>query len=360
MSALTDTELHWLHNDRLYLCSPSACCLWMRLLPLMYTSERPGFLQVNGSPMSAAYLGIKTGYVPDEVSRCLAELSASGIACATDAGPVYCKVLVAAMREEERHFREEEQMAAEEARETARQEEQRRLSFSVRGKKGAEVRAARRLALSQAQAKLKLSSSLAEAQLTVSLERPEIPTLSGADPPDTRIFEQPPPLYLSSLSSLPEEEKKMQYPQKGWGPGEERIKRDTMPPLPESLDTPEFRQAWERWLRHRREIGSPLKRTAAESNLRTFEKWGVARAIAAIDNTIFKGWVGLGEPERLPLFVRSNSNVPTSKYTEARFRREHRSDTQPGIGDGGGEAISGRDVGSDQHGSGPQGNSESH
>lgn len=67
--------------------------------------------------------------------------------------------------------------------------------------------------------------------------------------------------------------------------------------IPPSLDTPEFRAAWERWKTHRREIRHTLKPTTAASQLRTLEAWGVARAIAAIDHTVFKGWQGLVEPQ---------------------------------------------------------------
>jgi hypothetical protein len=60
-----------------------------------------------------------------------------------------------------------------------------------------------------------------------------------------------------------------------------------------------FRQAWSRWLEHRRQIRKPLKPATAATQLQRFVAWGQARAIVAIEHTLFNGWIGLREPDEL-------------------------------------------------------------
>ena len=67
--------------------------------------------------------------------------------------------------------------------------------------------------------------------------------------------------------------------------------------LPPGLDTDAFREAWNLWCRHRREIKKPLKPTMAEQQLSQFVEWGESRSIAAIRHTVAKGWQGIQEPE---------------------------------------------------------------
>lgn len=67
--------------------------------------------------------------------------------------------------------------------------------------------------------------------------------------------------------------------------------------LPVSIDTSEFREALERWIRHRMEIKHPVKPTMLSALLKKCSEWGSARSIRAIDHTILMGWQGLREPE---------------------------------------------------------------
>lgn len=67
--------------------------------------------------------------------------------------------------------------------------------------------------------------------------------------------------------------------------------------IPESLNVPGFPEKFEEWIKHRKEIRKPVTQTQCEGLLKQFEKWGVRRAIAAIDHTILKGWQGLAEPD---------------------------------------------------------------
>ncbi len=78
---------------------------------------------------------------------------------------------------------------------------------------------------------------------------------------------------------------------------EEKKKPPTPLAFPEVLDTVEFRAAWKDWVRHRNEIKKPLKPTMVGAQLRRCEKLGHAAAIAMIENTIEKGYVGLLEPD---------------------------------------------------------------
>lgn len=68
-------------------------------------------------------------------------------------------------------------------------------------------------------------------------------------------------------------------------------------PIPESLQTPEFLDAWETWKRFRKEKRAPVTPTMAVSQLKQFSGWGPARAVAAIEHTILKGWQGIQEPQ---------------------------------------------------------------
>lgn len=66
-----------------------------------------------------------------------------------------------------------------------------------------------------------------------------------------------------------------------------------------ALDTPFFRGAWALWIQHRKEIGPKhaLKPTQARSQLKMLGKLGAAAAIAMIEHTIEKGWIGLQAPD---------------------------------------------------------------
>lgn len=77
------------------------------------------------------------------------------------------------------------------------------------------------------------------------------------------------------------------------------------------FDSPEFCSAWERWKRHRIETKHPLKPSTEAAQLTVMESWGVQRAIAAIDHTIFKGWQGLKEPEH---YQQANQRPKNAAY----------------------------------------------
>ena len=67
--------------------------------------------------------------------------------------------------------------------------------------------------------------------------------------------------------------------------------------LPIALDTTEFRAAWLEWQLHRSEIRKKLTPTSVKRQLKQLAEMGPARAIAAIEWTIAKGWTGIREPD---------------------------------------------------------------
>jgi len=69
------------------------------------------------------------------------------------------------------------------------------------------------------------------------------------------------------------------------------------PSFPGSLSSEAFRSAWSTWVKHRSEIRKPLKPTQMAAQLKKLAQMGEARAIAAIEHTVEKGWQGLREPE---------------------------------------------------------------
>lgn len=89
-------------------------------------------------------------------------------------------------------------------------------------------------------------------------------------------------------------------------------------PIPESLNSEAFRDAWVRWCKHRSEIRQPLKPTMCDGQLRELLAMGHDRAIAALNHTIAKGWTGLREPDISP------PTVQQAKQDDRQAERERR------------------------------------
>ena len=68
--------------------------------------------------------------------------------------------------------------------------------------------------------------------------------------------------------------------------------------IPASLKTPEFEEAWKRFVRHRRQKKASLTKEAAKGQLRKLEKIGPERATSAVDYSIAQGWQGIFEETR--------------------------------------------------------------
>jgi len=63
--------------------------------------------------------------------------------------------------------------------------------------------------------------------------------------------------------------------------------------FPPSLDTENFREAWNRWEAYRREIHKPLTTTTVTAQLKKLSALGPDAAAACIDQSIGHGWRGL-------------------------------------------------------------------
>lgn len=68
-------------------------------------------------------------------------------------------------------------------------------------------------------------------------------------------------------------------------------------PIPQSLDTQEFREAWTDFCQHRTEKRKPLTETTCKKSMKWFLEIGVKRAIASLEYTTRMGWQGIREPE---------------------------------------------------------------
>jgi len=74
---------------------------------------------------------------------------------------------------------------------------------------------------------------------------------------------------------------------------EEKSIQPPLPPLPESLDTAEFRRAWTDWEQHRKELKKPLTPTSVSRLYATLAKLGSVRAVVELDRSIANGWRGV-------------------------------------------------------------------
>jgi len=68
-------------------------------------------------------------------------------------------------------------------------------------------------------------------------------------------------------------------------------------PIPEGLDTEQFRAAWGEWEQHKSECRNKLTPTAAKRLLAKLGDMGHDRAVAAIMHSIAQGWKGVYEPK---------------------------------------------------------------
>lgn len=66
-----------------------------------------------------------------------------------------------------------------------------------------------------------------------------------------------------------------------------------MPPIPDSLDGPEFREAWGEWLEYRRERRPKVTPRSARMALKQLAEWGPAAAVAGIRHSIAQGYQGI-------------------------------------------------------------------
>lgn len=96
-------------------------------------------------------------------------------------------------------------------------------------------------------------------------------------------------------------------------------------PLPKEIDTPQMRDAWRMWCKHRKEIGHALTETQMLAQLKELVKVGEPQAIRGIEYTVSRGWQGLRYPdesEQLPAKPREKTQAEKDAIlAEVRARR---------------------------------------
>jgi hypothetical protein len=72
--------------------------------------------------------------------------------------------------------------------------------------------------------------------------------------------------------------------------------KPSMKPMPPELDTFEFREAWDKWIRHLDEVGKVPSSVAEDEQLAKLAAWGADRASAAIAHSLVNNWKSIHEP----------------------------------------------------------------
>lgn len=83
----------WQSNISLKLCSTSTRCLWFELIILMASSEKYGFLCVNGKPMKVSLISKLTCMTRQQIIKGLKELEEKEIFSRDENGVIFSKKL---------------------------------------------------------------------------------------------------------------------------------------------------------------------------------------------------------------------------------------------------------------------------
>ena len=87
--------------------------------------------------------------------------------------------------------------------------------------------------------------------------------------------------------------------------------------MPATLDTPQFREAWDRWINYRKQRKFPtLKPASVEEQLRRLVTWGHDSAIQSISDSIANGYQGLFPPKHAVAGASSGS-MSKNRYQQA-------------------------------------------
>ncbi len=121
----------------------------------------------------------------------------------------------------------------------------------------------------------------------------DTPSVPHADPIGT------PPISKSQSQSSRSESKNQEYTE-----------------IPRALDSPEFREAWAAWERHRSETKKKLTPTAVQMQFKKLESWGIERAVAAIQFSIGNGYQGIFEPNQSRGVSHGTGHSKPAEYTQ--------------------------------------------
>jgi hypothetical protein len=108
----------WLNEPTLRLCGYAARGLWADMLALMYQSDEPGRLMINGKAMTPDQLAHLRGGTTDEVKSLLAELEGAGVFSRDEGGVIFSRRMVrdsidreSARQRQQRHRTRDRQQA---------------------------------------------------------------------------------------------------------------------------------------------------------------------------------------------------------------------------------------------------------
>jgi hypothetical protein len=85
------------------------------------------------------------------------------------------------------------------------------------------------------------------------------------------------------------------------------------------FESDEFRQAWQDWINHRKEIRKKITPLSARKSFSQFVKIGEARTIAAINNSIMHGWTGIFEAKQSEHSASHREAKKANEYPERPF-----------------------------------------
>ena len=352
----------WLSDEKLRACSYSARGLWIDMLSLMHKNDRRGYLQLNGKPVTAAQLARMTGGATDEVTHLLAELFNAGVASATDDGLIYSRRIT---RDE--HIRQIRREAGAKGGNPKLKGGYSDAGFVYAMQRDADksvkIGVSKTPKVCAKQVSAKHNGQLVEilgcwpvhnmGVAETSLHEAFRPQCVGGEwfcLSDEDVQSIPVRLHMqnvkqtsskgqANVKQTPKQTSDSDYelntntntntnplpPCDSSQPKKARGKREgtVAPDIPAAIDTAEFREAWERWKKHRREKRAPLTTTSVEDQFKEMVSWGVFRAIAAINYSIKKGWTGIFEEQGAAKFVAPIPTVdPAAQTQELRRQAE--------------------------------------
>jgi predicted DNA-binding protein (UPF0251 family) len=94
--------------------------------------------------------------------------------------------------------------------------------------------------------------------------------------------------------------------------------------IPEELDTPEFREEWAAWKKHRKEKKQPMTPTCRDRQLRFLEELGLEGALASLALSMKQGYTGLFPPEQKRTSEPKASTPAMTAAEAAVFNRQQR------------------------------------
>lgn len=106
---------------------------------------------------------------------------------------------------------------------------------------------------------------------------------------------------------------------------------EQLPPIPKSLNTPEFCAAWADWIEHRRQRRPKVTPLSATRTFNILEPMGPTRAIAAINFSIAQGYQGIVEPRQNQNLFNQRGNNGNHESSRAGIDRQNFSGSRRSI-----------------------------